>query len=145
MTRRDQQVKPTAAILDFFKLFGGSVRFAEVYPPSGPDWSPWADVLGALPNLESMKLKRELDHTDFAAALSTKVCPKLKKISFEYHSHTADRQSVWLAAVKARAENGMKLEEFNLIFSQGADLLKDDGSKNFRLYVGKFSYGRPGI
>lgn len=145
VTRRDQNVKPNAAILDFFKVFGESVQFAEIYPGSGSDWNPWADLLGALPNVETMRLKRELDHAAFAAVLSTKICPKLKKISFEYHSHTADRQSAWLAAVKARAENGMKLEEFNLIFSQGADLLKDDASKNFRSYVGKFSYERPGL
>lgn len=144
VSRRDQNIKPTAAILDFFKLFGESVQSAEIYPASGSDWNPWADVLGTLPNVETVKLKREVDHADFAKALSTKTCPKLKKISFEYHSHTADRQSAWLAAVKARAEHGMKLEEFTLIFSQGAELLKDDATKNFRLYVGKFSRERPG-
>jgi hypothetical protein len=101
--------------------------------------NPWMEMLNSLPNVESMGFKRELDHADFAAALSTKVCPKLKKLSFEYHSHTAERQLTWLAAVKARAENGMKLEEFNLTFTQGAELLTDDVVDEFQLYTGKFS------
>ena len=143
VNRRDQNVQTSASILDFFRVLGESAKHTEIYP--GTDGNPWTEILGSLPNVESMKLKRELDHDDFVAALSTKVCPKLKKLSFEYYSHTAERQSTWLAAVKTRAEGGMKLEEFNLTFTQGADLLTEDVVGQFQSYTGKFSHGKPSL
>jgi hypothetical protein len=136
--RHDQNVQIGASILDFFQVVGEPVQYAEIYPTV--DSNPWADILERLPNVESMKLKRELDYADFVAALSaTKVCPKLKKLSCEYYSHTVERQAAWLTALKARAEGGAKLDEFNLSFRQGAELLTDQVADEFRLYTGKFS------
>ena len=143
LNRRDQTVKTSASILDFFQVFGESAKYAEMYP--GSDGAPWVETLGGFPIVESMKFKRDFDHGDFVAALSKGVCPKLKKLSFEYHSHTAERQSAWLAAVKARAENGMKLEEFTLIFAQGADLLTEGVLDEFRSCTGKFSREKLGL
>ena len=138
--RQNQTVQTAASILDFFKVFGESAQHAEIYP--GADDKLWSEMLKSLPNVVSMGLKRELDHVDFSAALSTNVCPKLKKLTLEYYSHTAERQLSWLAVVKARAENGMKLEEFNLTFAQGDELLTPDVVDEFRLYAGKFSRQR---
>jgi len=138
VNRRDQTVQSGASILDFFQVFGESPLYAEIYP--GTDSNPWTEILENLPNVEFIKLKREFDHDNFVAALSTKVCPKLKKLSFEYYSHTAECQSMWLTVVKARAENGMKLEEFNLTFAQGAELLKYEAVDEFQSYTGKFSH-----
>ena len=140
VNRHDQTVQTSAAILGFFRVFGESAKYAEIYPTTESD--PWVEILGSLPNVESMKLKREPDLYNFVAALSTKVCPKLKKLSFEYNSHTAEHQSTWLTAVKARAKNRVKLEEFNLRFSQGRDLLTDDVVGEFQLYTGEFSHGK---
>ena len=140
VSRRDQTVQTGASILDFFRVFGGSVQYAEIYPRT--DSNPWTEILECLPNVESIKLKREIDHNNFVPALSIKVCPKLKELSSEYYSHTAECQSMWLAAVKARAENGMKLEEFGLNFTQNTELLTDDAMDEFRSYTGKFSYGK---
>ena len=136
--RHDQNVQIGGSILDFFQVVGGPVQYVEIYPTV--DSNPWADILERLPNVESMKLKRELNYADFVAALSaTKVCPKLKKLSCEYYSHTVERQAAWLTALKARAESGAKLDEFNLSFRQGAELLTDQVADEFRLYTGKFS------
>jgi len=145
VNRRDQTVKPSVSILDFFRVFGASTKYAEIYPGT-TDKVPWAEVLGSFPNVESLKLKRDFDHVDeFVASLSKGVCPKLKKLSSEYHSHTAERQSKWLAAVKARAEDGMKLEEFNLTFAQGAELLTEGVLDEFRSCTGKFSREKLGL
>lgn len=141
VNRHNQTVEAAASILDFFETFGESAQYAEIYP--GADGNSWSKMLETLPNVVSMKLKRELDHADFVAALSTKVCPELKKLAFEYYTHTAEHQSKWLTAVKARAENGMKLEEFNLTFTQGDDLLTPDVVDEFKLYTGKFSRQKP--
>jgi hypothetical protein len=138
VNRRDQTVQTGASILDFFRVFGGSAKYTEIYP--GSDNNPWTEILESLPNVESIKLKRELDHDTFVEAISTEVCPKLKKLSFEYYSHTAECQSTWLAAVKARAENGMKLEELNLAVAQGRELFTDEAVNEFRSYTGKFSH-----
>ena len=138
VNRRDQTVQTGASILDFFRVFGEFPQYVEAYP--GASGNLWTEILESLPNVESLKLKRELDRDNFAAALSTKVCPKLKRLSFEYYSHTADCQSLWLAVIKDRAENGMKLEEFNLTFAQGTELLTNEAVGGFQLYTGKFSY-----
>lgn len=137
VNRQNQSVPVAPSILDFFKTFGELAQYAEIYP--GSDGNQWSEVLKTLPNVESMRLKRELDHGDFVSALSTDVCPKLKKLAFEYYSHTADHQSKWLAAVKARAANGVKLEEFNLTFAQGEEFLTADAVNELKLYTGKFS------
>ena len=137
VNRHDQTVQTRESIIDFFQAFGESAHHAEIYPGTGSN--PWAEILGSLSNVESVRLKRELDHDNLVAALSTKVCPKLKKITLEYYSHTAERQSAWLAAVKARAENGVKVEEFNLTFAQGMELLTDRAMDEFQSYTGKFS------
>ncbi|KAF9784984.1 hypothetical protein BJ322DRAFT_801156 [Thelephora terrestris] len=137
VNRQNQSVPAAASILDFFKAFGESARYAEIYP--GSDGNPWVQVLRTLPNVESLRMKRELDHGDFVSASSTEVCPKLKKLAFEYYSHTADHQSKWLAVVKARAANGMKLEEFNLTFAQGEEFLTAEAVSELKLYTGKFS------
>ena len=141
VNRRSQTVQAEASILDFFKTFGESAYYVEIYP--GTDSNPWSEILETLPNVVSMRLKREFDHANFGAALSTKVCPKLLKLAFEYYSHTTEHQSTWLTVVKARAENGMKLEEFNLTFSQGVDLLTSNVVHEFKLYTEKFSRQRP--
>ena len=140
VNRRDQTVQTGPSILDFFRVFGESAQYAEIYP--GADINPWMEILESLPNVESVKLKRELDHGNFVVALSTQVCPKLKNLSFEYYSHTAECQSTWLAAVKTRAENGMKLEEFDLAFAQGGELLTGEAVSEFQSYTGKFSHGK---
>ena len=140
VNRHDQTIQTNTSILDFFRVFGESAQYAEIYP--GADINPWAEILESLPNVESVKLKRELDHGNFVAALSAQVCPKLKKLSFEYYSHTAEYQSAWLAAVKARAENGRKLEGFDLAFVQGAELLTGEAVGKFQSYTGKFSHGK---
>ena len=137
VNRHDKTVQTSPSILDFFRAFGGSAQYAEIYP--GSDGNPWTGILENLTNVEAIKFKRELDYGDFAAALSAKVCPKLKKLSFEYYTHTVEHQSAWLTAVKARAENGMKVEEFNLTFAQGTELLTDDIVDQFKLHTGKFS------
>ena len=137
VNRHNQTVKTAASILDFFKTFGESARHAEIYP--GAEGNPWKEVLKTLPNVGSLKMRRELDHADFVAGLSTKVCPKLKKLTFEYYSHTAEHQTQWLAGVKARAANGMKLEEFSLTFAQGEELLTAEVVEEFKANVGKFS------
>jgi len=140
VNRHDQTVQTSASILDFFRVFGESAQYAEIYPTT--DNSPWVEILGSLPNVDHVKLKREPDRGSFVAALSTKVCPKLKKLSLEYYSHTAEHQSTFLTVVKARAENGVKLEEFNLIFSQGRELITDEVVGEFQMYTGKFSHGK---
>ena len=141
LNRRDQTVPVAASILDFFKTFGESAEYVEIYP--GADGNPWSETLGTLPNVGSMRLKRELDHADFSEAISTKICPKLKKLAFEYYSHSAQNQSNLLTAVKARADGGMKLEELSLTFSQGAELLTLDVVEAFNLYTDKFSLQKP--
>lgn len=141
VNRHNHHAQAAASILDFFQTFGESIQHAEVYPGTG--CNPWSEVLKALPNVVSMRLKRELDHADIAAALSTDVCPRLKKLAFEYYSHTAELQSSWLTAVKVRAENGLKVEDFSLTFAQGEDLLTPDVVAQFELNAGKFSRQRP--
>lgn len=135
VNRHDQTVQTSTSILDFFRVFGESVQYAEIYPAT--DANPWAETLGSLPNVESMRFKRELDFANFVGALSANVCPRLKKLAFEYYSHTAEHQASWLTAVKTRAENGAKLEELNLSFSQGTELLTDDVVDEFQSYTGK--------
>ena len=141
VNRHNQAAQAIWSMLDFFKTFGESIQYVEIYP--GAEGNPWSETLKTLPNLVSMKLKRELDRGDFAAAVSAPVCPKLKVLAFEYYAHTPDHQSNWLAAVKARAENGMKLEEFNLTFTQGSELFTPDVVDEYQLYMGKFSHQRP--
>ena len=137
VNRHDQTVQTGPSIVDFFRVFGEPVQYTEIYPAA--DFNPWAEIFESLPNVETMKIKRDLDYGHFVVALSIRSCPKLKKLSFEYYSHTAEHQLAWLTAVKTRSEIGMKLEEFNLSFSQGADVLTDDVADEFRLHTGKFS------
>jgi len=138
VNRHNQTVPTSASILDFFRAFGESAQYAEIYPTTD-DSDSWMDILQTLSNVESIKLKRELDFTKFIAALSTKACPKLKKLSFEYYTHTTEHQSAWLSVLKSRVESGMKLEEFSLTFAQGAELLTDGVMDEFRLYTDNFS------
>ena len=137
INRHDQSVQPAASILDFFKAFGEHPQYVEIYP--GSAGNPWIEVLKTLSNVEYLRIKRELDHSDFVSAMATGVCPTLKRLAFDYYSHTADHQAKWLAVVKARAENGLKLEEFNLTFAQGEEFLAVDGVNELKPYVGKFS------
>ena len=142
VNRDNDNVSTAPSIIDFFKTFGGFAQHAEIY--AGAKTNPWVDVLKALPNVESMKLKHQLVHDDFVAGLSVDVCPKLKKLSFEYHftgfsARTADRQEEWLPVVKARAENGGKLEEFGLTFSPGEDYFTTEVVEGFKRYTGEFS------
>lgn len=136
VNRHDQTVQSKASIVDFFRAFGEPVQYAEIHPSRETD--PWTDILESLPTVESMKFKRELEHANFAAAMSTDVCSRLKKLSFEYDAHTAAKQSAWLSIVKARAEKGMKLVELDLSFSKGAELLTDDVVGELKLYTENF-------
>ena len=136
VNRHDQTVQVGSSITDFFRTFGEPVNSTEIYPSK--ESNPWADILESLPNVESLKFKRELDYPDFAVALSTTVCPRLKKLSCEYDVHTAAHQSAWLTVVKARAENGLRLEEFGLSISRGAELLTDELVDEVKLYTDRF-------
>ena len=140
INRHDKSVQTAASVLDFFKTFGESAQYAEII--SGTDCNPWSEVLETLPNVESMRLKREPDYANCTAALSSKVCPNLKRLAFEHCSLTAEHQLEWLAALKTRAGNGMKLEEFNLTFTTGGELLTPGVVDVFKLYTGRFLYQR---
>ena len=138
VNRHDQTVQTSTSIVDFFQAFGETIRHVEIYPAT--DNNPWAEILGSLPNTETMKIKRDLDFSRFIVSLSLPACTKLKKLSFEYYTHTAEHQSAWLSVVEDRANNGMKLEELSLSFSQGDGLLTDDVVDEFRLHTDKFSH-----
>jgi len=136
VNRHDQTVQNKASIIDFFRTFGEPVQYAEIHPSRETD--PWPDILESLPNVESMQFKRGLEHANFAEVMSTDVCPRLKKLSLEYSTHTTAHQSAWLTIVKTRAEKGMKLEELGLSFEKGAELLTDDVVDELKLYTDNF-------
>jgi len=138
--RYDQATQTDASILDFFREFGESAQHVEVYPPEDSENS-WVEILQTLPNLQFIEIKRERDYAGLIAALSTRTCPKLKKLSIEYYAYKADHHTTWLAHLKSLAESGVKLEEFNLAFTEGAGL-PDDVADEFRLYTDKFSHKR---
>lgn len=142
VNRHDQTVQASNSILDFFRTFGGPITYAEIYPPT--DIVQWEDILTSLPNVESIKFGRGLDCTEFIVPLSTtQVCPKLKKLSFKYNTHKLEHQTAWLAVAKARAENGLRLEEFNLsIISQGVELITDSVVDEMKLYTDRFEFSQ---
>jgi len=136
VNRHDQTVQNRASIIDFFRTFGEPVQYAEIHPSR--ENNPWTDIFESLPNVGFMKFKRELEHAKFAEVMSTNVCPRLKKLSLEYSTHTTAHQSAWLTVVKARSDKGLKLEELDLSFTDGAEHLTDDVVDELKLYTGNF-------